>query len=90
MVAGPGTATVNFNFNQYSTKDDIKNAIDALPRITGNSGNDVAGAMVLIRDSLFQSCPLRTNSQCVALILYDDGADNTTAVTAVAQVTENH
>ena len=66
-------------------EDQIKNAIIALPSISG-SGTGVSSAMVLIRDQLFQSCPLRTGSQCVALILYDDGADNTTAVDIVAQV----
>jgi hypothetical protein len=83
--AGSGTARLNFGFSQYSTKADILSAIRTLPKISG-SGNDIAGAILLLQNSLFLNCPLRNNSQCVAMILYDNNADNATAVNLAAQV----
>ena len=85
FIIGAGTARLNFNFNRYSTKDDITNAITSLPAITG-SGSAVAEAMELLKDSVFQSCPITNGSQCVAMILYDQNEDNRTAVKLLAQV----
>jgi hypothetical protein len=83
-----GTSTLNFNFDQYSTKAQIANAISNLPAISG-SGNDVSGTMLMIRDNLFMNnCPLRSVSQCSALVIYDRNADNKTAVDNVASVSD--
>jgi hypothetical protein len=83
--AGTNSARLNFNFTQYSTKSEIVDAISNLPKIIG-SGNDVASAELMLKNSLFVDCPLRNNSLCVALILYDNAADSSVAVNTAAQV----
>jgi von Willebrand factor type A domain len=89
LLAGTNSARVNFGFNQYSSSSDIINAIKNLPRIVG-SGNDVAGAILTLQNQVFVSCPLRNNSQCVAMILYDNNADSAVAANAAAQVRLNY
>ena len=87
MIAGTGTARLNFGFTDYSNKPDIIKAINNLPIIAG-SGNDVAGAARTLLNSAFQGsyCPLRNSSQCIAMLLFGDKADNNTAVDEVSQV----
>jgi len=75
---------LNFNFDQYSSKAAIVNAVMNLPKITG-SGADIAGAMNLTA-TLFQGCPLRSNSQCVAMVVYDELPDNQDAVDEISSV----
>ena len=85
-----GSAVVNFGFESYSSKDEILVAISNLQQLSG-TGNDVAGALetmktsIFTKDSVYQ-CPLRTGSQCVALIIYSENADNKTLVTDLQQV----
>jgi von Willebrand factor type A domain len=83
--SGTNSATLNFDFTQYSTKSEIVDAISNLPKIIGN-GNDVASAELMLKNSLFMDCPLRSNSQCVAVILYDNYTDDPAAVNTAAQV----
>jgi hypothetical protein len=81
----PGTATLNFNFEQFSTKAEILSAINNLPAIRGSPGTDVAAAINLM-EPLFRACPLRTFSQCRALVLFDADADDINAVNIASSV----
>ena len=71
LLIGQGSATLNFGFTQYSTKADIINAINNLPIISGSQYYAGEAANKILNDVL-QGCPLRTNSQCTAMMLYAD------------------
>jgi von Willebrand factor type A domain len=80
---------LNFDFNRHSSKSEILDAINNLPMING-SGSATAAAMKLLGDGVFPSCPLRSRSQCVALVISDSKSDDKAAIMDVEQVRETN
>jgi len=87
LILDAGTPVANWDLDEYRTKDDLANAILALPMIT-TAGNEISDAMRTLRREVLSYGWRGYNNyiQKVALILIDDRAPDPRELEAAYQV----